>query len=64
MNITSRTEWVAKYRPTNLSDDLLEHMFDEAYQAGYTSGYEFGSETHKAKETEPRTKRKWHTLSG
>ena len=64
MNITTRTEWVAKYRRTNLSDDLLEHMFDEAYQAGYTSGYEFGCETHKVKETEPRTKRKWHTISG
>jgi hypothetical protein len=64
MNITTRTEWVAKYRGTNLSNDLLERMFDEAYQAGYTSGYEFGCETHKLKQTEPRTKRKWHTISG
>jgi len=64
MNITTRTEWIAKYRCTDLFDDLLEHMFDEAYQAGYTSGYEFGCEAHKVKETEPRTKRKWHTISG
>jgi hypothetical protein len=64
MNIIRRTEWVAKYRRTNLSDVLLEHMFDEAYQAGYASGYEFGYNAHQAKDLEPRTKRKWHSISG
>jgi hypothetical protein len=64
MNVITRTEWVAKYRCTDLSDDLLEQMLDEAYQAGYASGYEFECETHKVQEREPRTKYKWHSISG